>query len=373
MLFRSALTGEGTKFEFYFEPLKRWLSISAYCPMKGYFVAIFDNVTEERLAEQAIKESKEKFRNLAEESPNMIFILKKDRVLYANKKCEEIIGYKRGEFYSQSFSLFNMIAPECSDKVKASFDMHELGEETPPYECALNSREGRRIEVITTSKIIKYGGENAVLKILTDITERRRTDDELKKYREHLEELVSERTIKLRESEEKYRTIFENTGTAMVIIEDDDVISLANTEFEKLSGYSAAEIEGKKTWLEFIAKSDELEKMKKYHHNRAAGGSDVPGSYEFRFVNKQGDTRNVFITTAMIPETKKSVASIIDITERKKAEESLQNAMGELNSTLNLWKLTLVTWFNVCLQKTRHYVSCSYSGLNHGFFTYFDV
>ncbi len=47
----------------------------------------------------------------------------------------------------------------------------------------------------------------------------------------------------LRESEDKYRTIFETTGTATVIIEEDTTISLANKEFEKLSGYSKEEVE----------------------------------------------------------------------------------------------------------------------------------
>ncbi|MCP2604304.1 PAS domain S-box protein [Candidatus Aminicenantes bacterium AC-708-M15] len=50
----------------------------------------------------------------------------------------------------------------------------------------------------------------------------------------------------LRESEEKYRATFESTGTATTIVEEDTTISLVNSEFEKLSGYSKEEIEGKK-------------------------------------------------------------------------------------------------------------------------------
>ena len=65
-------------------------------------------------------------------------------------------------------------------------------------------------------------------------------------------------------SENMYRTIFENTGTATIISEEDTTISLANTRFEKLSGYKKEEIEDRKSWTEFIVK-DDLGKMLQYH------------------------------------------------------------------------------------------------------------
>lgn len=55
-------------------------------------------IIDRKKREEALQESEEKFRNLAEQSPNMIFINKKGRVVYANKKCEEIMGYKRKRF-----------------------------------------------------------------------------------------------------------------------------------------------------------------------------------------------------------------------------------------------------------------------------------
>ncbi|MBP1719216.1 MAG: putative sensor protein, partial [Deltaproteobacteria bacterium] len=69
----------------------------------------------------------------------------------------------------------------------------------------------------------------------------------------------------IRESENKYRSIFETTGTATLILEEDTTISLANGEFEKLSGYSREELEGKKSWTDFVVK-DDLQKMKEYHY-----------------------------------------------------------------------------------------------------------
>jgi len=79
----------------------------------------------------------------------------------------------------------------------------------------------------------------------------------------------------LRESEEKYRTVFENTGTAMIIIEEDKTIFMTNTQLEKISGYSKEEMENKMKWTDFIFPED-LKRMEKYHSERRKAGSKVP-------------------------------------------------------------------------------------------------
>jgi two-component system cell cycle sensor histidine kinase/response regulator CckA len=129
----------------------------------------------------------------------------------------------------------------------------------------------------------------------------------------------------LRESEAKYRSVFENTGAATVIIEEDMIISMANTEFEKLSGYTKGKIEGKMKWTEFVAGED-LEKMKKYHAQRREKAKQAPGQYEFRFIDKQGNIKHVFINAGIISGTKKSVASLMDITDHKRIEEALRES-----------------------------------------------
>lgn len=113
-----------------------------------------------------------------------------------------------------------------------------------------------------------------------------------------------------------YKAIFEHTGTATIIIEEDTTISLANSEFEKLSGYSKEEIEGKKSWTEFASKED-LDKMKEYHRLRRIDPDSVPFIYDFRFVDREGTVKNVHMNIGMIPGTNKSVASMMDVTERK--------------------------------------------------------
>ena len=128
----------------------------------------------------------------------------------------------------------------------------------------------------------------------------------------------------LQQSEGTYQAIFETTGTAMLIIEEDGTISMVNREFEKIFGYSKAETEGKKSWFEFIAE-DDLRKVKDYHYKRRADRESVPVNYEFQGVDREGNVKTLLINVALIPGTKKSVASVLDITERKLAE--MENLM----------------------------------------------
>jgi PAS domain S-box-containing protein len=92
--------------------------------------ALMRDITERERKEQALRESEEeKFRNLAEQSPNMIFINQKGRVVYANKKCEEITGYRKDEFFSPDFDFLRLIAPESVELIKSNLARHQKGEE----------------------------------------------------------------------------------------------------------------------------------------------------------------------------------------------------------------------------------------------------
>jgi PAS domain S-box-containing protein len=125
----------------------------------------------------------------------------------------------------------------------------------------------------------------------------------------------------LRQSEEKYRAIFENSGSALIFIEEDMTISICNKEFEKLSGYARVEVEGRKKWTGFVARQSDLERMKEYHRLRRLNSDAVPQTYEFQFLDRMGSKKDVVVTVAAIPETNQSLAVLLDITERKRTEE----------------------------------------------------
>ena len=127
----------------------------------------------------------------------------------------------------------------------------------------------------------------------------------------------------LRASELRYQTIFETTGTIMLIVEEDMTISFANDGFESLTGYKRVEVEGKRKWTEFIEKGD-VEMMITRHQSRRADPGSVEKSYEFRLVHRDGHLKNILLTVDLIPGTKRSVASLMDITDRKQAEDALR-------------------------------------------------
>jgi PAS domain S-box-containing protein len=131
--------------------------------------------------------------------------------------------------------------------------------------------------------------------------------------------------LALKESEVRYRTIFENTGTATVIVDEDATIVLANRQFERLTGFSRSEIEGNKKWTEFVLE-DDLPKLKLL--SRAVGKhSRTPSDgYEFRIAGSSGDILSVLANVAVIPATKRTVMSLLDISQLKRAERERREA-----------------------------------------------
>ena len=141
---------------------------------------------------------------------------------------------------------------------------------------------------------------------------------------ETLEMKVKERTAELRESEMKYRTIFENTGAATVILEQDMTISLANSEFVSFSGYEKSEIENTKSWLHFINEKSHRKLLKEYSNIQQEKNSHAEArNFECEFYDKYNNKKEILCTLATIPGTDESVASLTDITELKIAERKI--------------------------------------------------
>jgi len=140
------------------------------------YEAVARELSERRHTERKLRESEEKFRNLAEQSPNMIFINSRGRVVYANRKCEEVMGYSREEFYDEEFDFLSLIDPKDVSRVQEAFGRHLAGEEVPPYEYGLLTKSMQSLDAIITTKLIKYENQPALLGIITDISARKRTE-----------------------------------------------------------------------------------------------------------------------------------------------------------------------------------------------------
>ncbi len=135
--------------------------------------------------------------------------------------------------------------------------------------------------------------------------------------------------------DERYRIIFENSGTVMVFIDAEATIVLVNKEFEKSTGYARAEVEGKMSCWELIADPDERELAQRYHHLRKTAPAQAPDMYDLKIRVKNGDLRYALFRVTMIPGTVYCLASVVDITERKLAEERLRKNEEKYRSLVN--------------------------------------
>jgi diguanylate cyclase (GGDEF)-like protein/PAS domain S-box-containing protein len=150
-----------------------------------------------------------------------------------------------------------------------------------------------------------------------------RSKEALREANETLEIKVRERTAELRESEMKYRTIFENTGAATIIVENDMTISLANSEFVKITGFEKQEIENIKSWLHFIDEKTRRKIRNGEVIQDRLEFSLTPPSFECKFIDKNQSQKDMLCTLAAIPHSDKSVVSLADITELKEAERQI--------------------------------------------------
>lgn len=284
------------------------------------------------------------YRLIAENMYDAIYTLDTNvNFTFVNDVALKRSGYTRKWFIGRSF--LNFVIPENKNMVQKSFKSVMMGKVVPAYELSYINSKGKSLWIeINATPLVDNGNIIGVLVVSRDITERKRNEEELKLYRNNLESLIEGRTAELRianeqlqieiaqhkkteealrSSEAYYRTIFHNTGTAIIIMEDDTTISLSNAECEKFVGYRASDLEGKRRAVEFVARQD-LERILSYNELRRQDPEKAPRSYELKIVDRHGNVRDVLITIASIPHTNKTIASFLDITEQKKMEAALK-------------------------------------------------
>ncbi len=128
--------------------------------------------------------------------------------------------------------------------------------------------------------------------------------------------------LELEKSEESYRTIFENTGTAMLLVDKNLNIVLANSEFEHIFGLE------RKNLMNFIEESHK-EKIQEYIESMNAGDKNILQSYEFQLINKKGDIKDFFTTFGFLSGSGETLISFIDVTEHNNAVKKIKNSLKE--------------------------------------------
>jgi PAS domain S-box-containing protein len=264
---------------------------------------------------EELRESEEKFRTLTEELPNMVYIHKNGRIVYVNEKCNELIGYPRSEIYAPEFDFLSIIAPEHRFLVLQKIRQHLAGAEVDPYECTLINKENKKIECLKMSKLIRYEGEPAILGIVTDLTELKRTQESI------------------RENQSRLLSIITSAMEAIITLDKHLRIQSFNPASEQMFRCSEAEALGQSI-DRFIALPQSEKDQNGFD---SPDQHSVEGVLEGRMSTINGVRVNGenFPIEASISKTKagkEELYTIIlrDITERVSAEETQRNLQAQL-------------------------------------------
>ncbi len=202
---------------------------------------------QQRIEEELLKRQKY-LESVLYHAPDAIVTLDSShRVLEWNPGAEKIFGYTGEEALGRD--LDDLISrPDCIQEARDVTRQVLAGHSLPPLETVRYTKDGTPVQVlISGSPIFLNGALQGVVAVYTDITRRKDTEKALEK------------------KEQTYRAIFENTGSATFIADMDTTIRLANKEFERLSDYSKQELEGRKSWKDFVGGEDDLQKMVEYY------------------------------------------------------------------------------------------------------------
>ena len=184
------------------------------------------DITERKMAEKALKESEEKFRNLAESASSAIFMYQNNKVCYVNPACVKITGYDSAELLRMNF--WDIVHPDFRDLVKDLGMARQRGELVPNhFELKVVTKSGDVKWMDFTAATASYKGELAVLGTAYDVTER-------KKSLTRLEEIEEQRTL-----------LVEKSPDAIVILTEGKIIYLNPSALEVLQSDSADMLVGK--------------------------------------------------------------------------------------------------------------------------------
>jgi PAS domain S-box-containing protein len=197
-----------------------------------------------------------------------------------------------------------------------------MGAETPCPDCPMTSainlnrlesrelvgQDGRDYRVLSAPFANPDGTVDRVIEVIIDTTERRQTDG------------------MLQESERMFRSLVENSHSGIFIVADDFRFAYANEMFCKIIGYPHTEVIG----LDFRSVlDDESKNLVAERYVKRQKGESIPSRYEFNIVRKDGEKRRVEISSTVVLDAAgkpRTLAQILDITERKKAEEELRES-----------------------------------------------
>jgi PAS domain S-box-containing protein len=284
------------------------------------------DITERKRTVEALHESEAKYRTLVEQSLQGIMIAQgpPPHIVFANLAMAKILGYAPEELTSFSpRETEELIHPEDRVMFFGRFSDRLQGKPAPPrYEIRAMHKDGQVRWLDFSRNRIEYQGQPAVQATFMDITERKRMEDELRRYSTNLEQLVTERTNKLAESERKYRQLIETAQEGLFTYDTNGLVTFVNPFLSTMLGYAPEEMIGK-SLLVFVDDQD-LSRARAHMEKRRRG---IGETYELRAIRKDGSRIYTNVTVSpIVGEYGKfagALALLSDITERKRLESQL--------------------------------------------------
>ena len=278
-------------------------------------LGIAQDITKRRRAEEALRESERKYRELVENTNSIILRWnRKGEVTFLNEFGQKFFGYPEAELISRH--VVGTIVPETESIGRDLRPlMDEICAHPDNFEQNINEnmrRDGSRVWIAWNNKAVldPQGQVIEVFSIGTDITDRRQAEEAL------------------RESEERYRAVMEQSPEGIFLVDAETrCITEANPAFQHLLGYSAEEIVGLSLYDYVAAEKEDIDRRFQQELDQKG-----PIIHERKYRRKDGSLVDVWISAQAISYGgKKATCTIVrDITERKQAEEEIHKLNVEL-------------------------------------------
>ncbi|HEY5501971.1 MAG TPA: PAS domain S-box protein [Candidatus Anoxymicrobiaceae bacterium] len=290
-------------------------------PGKVSRVVVFaQDITERKLVEVAQKKDRDFISKVLDTAGALVVVQERQsRIVLFNKTAETVTGYSFAEVRGKR--PWDIMLGSAASKLARSIARRlTAGEDVEPYETVWRTKDGQdRNMAVHHALLLGSDGEvEYIITTATDVTESRMAEEALK------------------ESEERYRSVFESTGTAMCIVDGAAAITFANDEFEHVSGMTRAEAVGRK----FTAFLDEAQASEFKSHCAELGHSGSragtpPVHFECTFYPRSGDALKMLANMGRLPGSAgTSAVSLIDVTREKAYEEDLRERAERLRDFL---------------------------------------
>jgi PAS domain S-box-containing protein len=282
----------------------------------GLIGAILD-ITESKRVEEALRESEELFRSYLEYAPDGVYMSDLEGTfLYGNRKCEEISGYRREELIGKNLLVMNLLSENSLNKAVRLIQANVEGKSTGPDEIDLINKEGRIIPVEINTNVVQRMGQRIILAFVRDITERKLAEESL------------------RESEEKFSKAFQTSPYGITITNPKDGKFIeVNDAFISITGFTRGEaLAGSSVGMKLWTNEDDRQRVV-----AALQAGKAVVNQELQFRTKSGEVIMGLFSAQMIQLSRGLciLSSINDITERKRAEKQLQDALENLRKAFS--------------------------------------